>query len=67
MTTYGIFNNLTRPIDETRPNLFVKETIQSLVQYTKEEGEGAYMLEIERYPSIFTHVDMREDCIFDLS
>ena len=70
MSYYDLYTNLVHHHDNNQdnasPNLYVKETVASLVEYAKLKGPGKYSLEIERYPMIHMNIQMREDCTFDM-
>ena len=70
MSYYDLYTNLVHHLDNNQdnasPNLYVKETVASLVEYAKSKGPGKYSLEIERYPHIHMNIQMREDCTFDM-
>ena len=66
MSYNDLYFNFTPPRDNTSPNLYVKETVATLVEYAKDKGPGVYSLEIERYPHIHMNVKMREDYSFDM-
>ena len=60
MSYMDLYHSFTPPHDNTSPNLYVKETVATLVEYAKDKGPGVYSLEIERYPHIHMNVKMRE-------
>ena len=53
-------------VDMSRPNLFIKETIDSLVQWAKTQPAMVHMLDIQHFPLFFAIVDMRSDQTFDV-
>ena len=70
MSYYDLYANFVHHLDNNQdhasPNLYVKETVATLVEYAKTKGPGIYSLEIERYPHIHMNIKMRDDCSFDM-
>ena len=59
-------NSIPDYIDVSQPNLFVKETIPTLLEWAKTQPAMVHMLEIDYYPLLFVIIDMRDDQTFDI-
>ena len=48
-------------LDYSRPNLFTKETISTVLEYARTVEPRSHMIELKHYPTMFAIIEMKED------
>ena len=50
-------------VDETKPNLYHKESVEDLVKYAEKQPPGSvHMVEVQIFPPSFAVIEVDSDC-----